>query len=162
MKTFKYLFFLSFLLFISCKSDEDTFIYQVNEVNVSQVGSDKQNVKSTNEFISIAYSDLFGTTISQGVLTDLALVYTAFGDKKMIEDLIIRNFLDEPGISIPSTQEMRSDVEAFVKSAFNKFFNRDPNELEAWQVAQIIEGDDSITPELVYYSFMTSNEYRYY
>ena len=147
--------------FSSCKKDPK-YIYGVNDVNVSQPGVSKPNVKSTIEFISIAYSDLFGTTISAGELTDLSLCYLAFGDKKFIEDLIIRNFLNKPGVIIPTQSAMTADVSTFVNATYRKFYNRDPNEFEKWQVVNYINGNSSVTPELVYYAFMTSDEYRYY
>ena len=153
--------FLFAVILHSCKKDV-SYIYDVNDVTVSQPGVSKPNVKSTLEFISIAYSDLFGTTIGAGELTDLSLCYLAFGDKKFIEDLIIRNFLNKTGVIIPSQSSMTADVPAFVQATYRKFYNRDPNEFEKWQIVNKINGDASITPELVYYSFMTSDEYRYY
>lgn len=146
----------------SCKKDP-SYVYDVNSVNVTQPGVSKPNVKSTLEFISIAYSDLFGTTISAGELTDLSLAYLSFGDKKFIEDLIIRNFLNKPGVIIPSQSTMTADVSKFVSDTYRKFYNRDPNEFEKWQVVNYINSNmANITPELIYYSFMTSDEYRYY
>jgi len=145
----------------SCKK-ELSYIYDVNDVTVSQPGVSKPNVKSTLEFISIAYSDLFGTTIGAGELTDLSLCYLAFGDKKFIEDLIIRNFLNKPGVIIPTQASMTADIPAFVSATYRKFYNRDPNEFEKWQIVNYINGNSNVTPELVYYSFMTSDEYRYY
>ncbi|TAL59666.1 MAG: hypothetical protein EPN85_08895 [Bacteroidetes bacterium] len=145
----------------SCKKDV-SYIYDVNDTTVSQTGISKPNVKSTLEFISIAYSDLFGTAIGAGELTDLSLCYLAFGDKKFIEDLIIRNFLNKTGVIIPAQVTMTADVSSFVQATYRKFYNRDPNEFEKWQIMNKINGDSSITPELVYYSFMTSDEYRYY
>lgn len=155
--------FLAFvcLCVTSCKKDV-SYIYDVNDTNVTQPGVSKPNVKSTLEFISIAYSDLFGTTIGAGELTDLSLSYLAFGDKKFIEDRIIRNFLNKTGVIIPTQTTMTADVGAFVQATYRKFYNRDPNEFEKWQIVNKINGDSSITPELVYYSFMTSDEYRYY
>ena len=145
----------------SCKKDID-YVYDVNDSTVSQPGVIKLNVKSTLEFISIAYSDLFGTSIGAGDLTDMSLCYLAFGDKKFIEDLIIRNFLNKPGVIIPTQASMTADVPAFVSATYRKFYNRDPNEFEKWQVIDMINGNSAITPELVYYSFMTSDEYRFY
>jgi hypothetical protein len=145
----------------SCKKDI-SYVYDVNDSTVTQPGVNKPNVKSTLEFISIAYSDLFGTSIGAGDLTDMSLCYLAFGDKKFIEDLIIRNFLNKPGVIIPTQAAMTADVPAFVAATYRKFYNRDPNEFEKWQIINKINGDPSITPELVYYSFMTSDEYRYY
>lgn len=115
MKTFiKYFFFLFFTATIfSCKK-ETTYTYGVNDVTVTQTGVNKPNVKNTIEFISIAYSDLFGTTIGATELTELSLCYLAFGDKKFIEDLIIRNFLNKTGVIIPLQATMTADVNAFV------------------------------------------------
>jgi len=152
------LFFCAILVLSSCKKD----VYDVNNVAVSQDGVAKPNVKSTVEFISIAYSDLFGNTIDQSKLTDLGVAYEAFGDKKLIEDLIIRNFLNAQGVSIPTTVAMNTDVNLFVIATYKKFYNREPNEFELWQLSNLIQNDVNTTPELVYYAFMTSNEYRYY
>lgn len=158
-----FVFFLTAIAITSCKKDaHKAYIYDVNNVGVSQDGVAKPNVKSTVEFISIAYSDLYGNTIDQAKLTNLGTAYDAFGDKKLIEDLIIRNFLNATGVSIPTTIEMNADVNLFVINTYKKFYNREPNEFELWQMKTLIQNDANTTPELVYYAFMTSNEYRYY
>jgi len=158
-----YLLCLAAFAVTGCKKDaHKSYIYDVNNVAVSQAGVSKPNVKSTIEFISIAYSDLFGNTIDQTKLTELGTAYDAFGDKKIIEDLIIRNFLKAPGVSIPTVAAMNADVHLFVVNTYKKFYNREPNEFELWQLNNLIQNDPNSTPELIYYSFMTSNEYRYY
>jgi hypothetical protein len=156
-----YIVLSGIFILASCKK-ETKYTYAVNDVSVSTPGISKPNLKSNLEFISIAYSDLFGTTIKPNDLTDLSLCYLSFGDKKFIEDMIIRNFLNKPGVIIPTQSQMMSDVPKFVKDTYRKFFNRDPNEFEKWQVVNYISGTASITPELVYYAFMTSDEYRFY
>lgn len=158
-----YLLLLVVLFTSSCKKEAPTtYIYGVNGVGVTQDGVSKPNVKSTVEFISIAYSDLFGNTINQATLTDLATAYVSFADRKLIEDMIIRNFLNAPGVDIPTLTEMNANVPTFIINSYKKFYNREPNEFELWQMENLIESDSAITPELVYYAFMTSNEYRYY
>jgi len=57
---------------------------------------------------------------------------------------------------------MNADVEQFIKDGYVKFFNRLPNEFELWHIENEIAGDNTITPELIYFAMMTSNEYRYY
>ena len=166
-KNMKYKGLLSVLFAIAlatgCKKDPPkSYIYGVNDVGVTQEGVSKPNVKSTVEFISIAYSDLFGNTIDQSTLTDLGTAYVAFGDRKLIEDLIIRNFLNAQGVAIPTVAQMNADVPLFIVNTYKKFYNRVPNEFELWQFTNLISSDSNITPELVYYAFMTSNEYRYY
>ena len=163
LRTLFGLFFLFIIPFEGCKKDtQKKYIYDVNSAPVAQAGVAKPNVKSTVEFISIAYSDLFGTTIDQAKLTSLGTAYNAFGDKKLIEDLIIRNFLNTTGVSIPTKVSMNANVPLFVTNTYKKFYNRVPNEFELWQLTNLITNDVSSTPELVYYAFMTSNEYRYY
>lgn len=158
-----FLFVLVSIAITSCKKETNkSYIYDVNNVGVAQDGVAKPNVKSTVEFISIAYSDLYGNTIDQTKLTDLGTAYNAFGDKKLIEDLIIRNFLNANGVSIPTIVAMNADVNLFVINTYKKFYNREPNEFELWQMKSLIQSDVNTTPELVYYAFMTSNEYRYY
>jgi hypothetical protein len=70
--------------------------------------------------------------------------------------------LNSPNVSLPDNQSMRNDIHLFVKNAYLKLYNREPNELEAYTLGSFISEDAAITPELVYYSMMTSDEYRYY
>lgn len=144
----------------SCKKDTD-FIYGVEDVDIHKPDASKPNVKSTFTFISIAYSDLFGANISQSQLVELQTAYAGFGDQRLIEQMIIKNFLNDVGIDIPSQTEMDANKEQFIKNSYVKFFNRLPNEFELWHIEKEIT-DESLTPELVYYAMMTSNEYRYY
>ena len=154
------IYLLIFLVFISCKKDEKKYVYQVQEVYVEQPGADKPNVKLSTQYISIAYSDIFGKTIPSGTLDDLITTYISFGDVAVIEDLIIRNFLNSDEAVIPSDSEMRADVNSFIKKCFNQFYGREPNEQELWYFAKKITDNTSLTPDVIYYSFLTSNEYR--
>ena len=86
--------------FSSCKKKE--YIYEVNSVNVSNEGVNKTNLKNNTEFISIVYSDLYGTTIPNAKLTNLSIEYDACGDKELIEDLIVRNLLNDPSVVLPT------------------------------------------------------------
>lgn len=144
-----------------CKK-EPSYIYDVNPVLVEQEGGIKQHLKTTTEFISIAYSDLFVTIISNNDLQKLNVAYSAFGDRKLIEDMIIKNFLNSPAISIPTPIQMQNDVSKFVSDTYKKLYNRQPNEYEKYYMVKAINADAAITPVLVYYAMMTSNEYRYY
>ncbi len=151
--------FILLLIISSCKKE---FTYEVKDVNVEQPGNGKSNVKSTTEFISIAYSDLFNTTIPNDSLLYINQAYQSFGDKKLIEDRIIRHFLNRSDVLIPTDQQMRSNIPAFVSQVMQKLFNRNPNAFENYFITNIIHSDASISPVAVYYAMMTSNEYRYY
>lgn len=162
MRPIKYLPLLSAIVLLASCAKEPDIIYGVNDVNIGRPDAPKQYVKSQTEFISIAYTDLFGTNISQQELLDLGKAYDSFGDLKLIEDMIIRNFLNSPDVDIPTDAAMRADVAAFVSASYQKFFNRHPNEFELWYMTELIQDDSGLTPEMFYYAMMTSNEYRYY
>jgi len=153
---------LGFLLSITACKKETVYVYEVDTVTSRQDDVNKGIPKSTVEFVSIAYADVFGNTISQNNLSRLTLLYLAFGDKRLIEDLLIKNMLNSPNVEITSNSEMRSNVSGFVSAIYSRLFNRDPNELEAFTLENAINDDPELTPELIYYSMMTSNEYRYY
>ena len=153
------LLFLVLLAITACK--KDTF-YEVNPVDVSQTGADKPNLKSNIELISIAYSDLFGSSISQSQLNDLSGAYESFGDKNVLVEIIIKNMLNTPGVNLPAAPDMRADIPGFIDNTYRKLYNRQPNEFERWFLEDQIAKDTTLSPELIYYSMMTANEYRYY
>lgn len=165
MKASKYILatlLLATLGLLSACQKEKNIVYQVNDVDVNKPEGSKDYVKSQTEFISIAYTDLFGQNISQTELQSLAVPYAGFGDLKLIEDMIIKNFLNNPSAIVPSNATMRANVSQFIVETYQKFLNRNPNEFELWHMKSLIEENTDITPELVYYAIMTSNEYRYY
>ena len=162
-KIMKKLVLFAILIFAlsSCKKETD-FVYEVNDVQVSKDKIGKGIPKTTVEFISIAYSDLVGSTISQNDLSRVTLLYLAFGDKRLIEDLLIKNIVNSPVVNIPTEEVMRNDISAFINSTYLKLFNREPNEVELYTLSKQISENTNITPKLVYYAMMTSDEYRYY
>jgi hypothetical protein len=160
MKKILFVFLIS-VVFTSCKKETE-YIYEVNDVQVRQENIGKGFPKSTIEFLSIAYSDIFGNTISQNQLNRLSLLYLAFGDKKLLEDLLIKNMINRPESLLPSNQTMRADVDLFIVNAYQKLYNRSPNELEVFTLKKNINENAQMTAVMVYYAMMTSDEYRYY
>ena len=153
---------MGFIFFASSCKKKTQYVYGVDDATVSPDGSNKPNVKTTTEFISIAYSDLFGKTISTTDLNKIATAYESFGDQKLIEELIIKNFLNSSGTNIVSKADMKKDVNGFVSQAYKKFYGREASAFELWNIANTINSDTTLTPELIYFGMMTSNEYRYY
>jgi hypothetical protein len=154
-------FWMIFIISSGCKK-ERIVVYEVNQERVYQNANEKKSLKNETEFISIAYSDLFETNITYDMLQKIQGPYVSFGDRGLMVDLIIRNFLASPAARIPSDSEMRADIPRFVSETYMKFYNREPNEYEQWKMEQMIRNDSKITAELVYYAMMTSDEYRYY
>lgn len=150
------------ILLWGCQKKETTYVYQVDDVEVNKPASEKSNVKSQTEFIAIAYADLTGNNISSTALEDLLAPYRAFGDQKLIEQMIIKSFLNNPNIDIPTKTEMLADVDVFITDAYKRFYNREPDEFELWQMKSFIGDGSGVEPQLVYYAIMTSDEYRYY
>ena len=158
----KLIFIFSILLLFSCKKEKNV-TYQLNDVTIENNTANKDHLKSTTEFISIAYSDIFGTVVSTNKLAELSQIYKAFGDKKLIEQMVIKNFLNEPSIQIPQIDRSSiSTINSFVQNVYIKLYNRTPDEYELWFVADMITKDNDLTSELIYFSLMTANEYRYY
>jgi hypothetical protein len=161
MKNFTLLIAL-IITFTAC-TEEKEYQYEVNDVKVSQEGTEKTNRKSTSEFISIAYSDLYGTAIPQTKLVNLSIAYSSFGDLNVIEERIISNFLNDTGnIQLPPSISVNGDTSQFIVNTYRKFYNRNPNEFEKYKWMEMIRNDISITPATMYFVFMTSDEYRFY
>jgi hypothetical protein len=146
---------------IGCKK-ETNYIYEVEDVQVTKDQSEKTVSKTMVEFISIAYADVFGLTISQNDLGILSLLYLAFGDKVLIEDVLVKNMLNSTEANLPSDAEMRSNIGLYVKNTYLKLYNREPNELESFTLNKKISDNLEMTSAMVYYAMMTSNEYRFY
>ena len=141
----------------SCKK-HDSYSYVVDSETISEAGVKKPYLKSNTEFVSIAYTDIFGSTISTTQLDKLQTGYLAFGDKGILEDLIVRNFLNKSSKQLPTT--ISTDVAGFITDAYKKVYNRLPNEYEVYYLKELISKNPSITAEMFYYALMTSNEYR--
>ncbi|MFN0188063.1 MAG: hypothetical protein ACKVQV_05120 [Bacteroidia bacterium] len=156
-----YIFVICSLLFTSCEKEVD-YLYEVNPVTVQSPGSIKSNAKSTVEFLTIAWADLFGTQIPQQELSKLNTVYVAFGDKKMIEDRILLNFLSKSGVQIPAQTNVAGDTTLYINNTYKKLFNRDANAFEKYYLKEQIRLNASMTSKVIWYALMTSNEYRYY
>jgi hypothetical protein len=152
---------LSSLLFTACEKEVD-YLYEVNPVSVQTPGSVKTNAKSTVEFLTIAWADLFGTQIPQQELSKLNTVYVAFGDKKMIEDRILLNFLSKSGVQIPAQTNVSGDTVLYINNTYKKLFNRDANAFEKYYLKEQIRLNASMTSKVIWYALMISDEYRYY
>jgi hypothetical protein len=88
--------------------------------------------------------------------------YEGFGEDYIIRDMIVRDMIKRSSVVIPSATEMRNDVSGFVRDTYTRFYKREPSDLEKWTVQNQITQDTTITPVMVYYSFMSAEEYLYY
>jgi hypothetical protein len=154
--------FLSGVLISCTKEKQQVNRYVLGDVAAPGYFPGKNNIKSDLQFISIAFTDLYGVQIPNAKLSALTEGYNSLGDKQIIIDRILRNLLKDPSIQKPDMQSMRGDIPLFVRDCYRRFLVREPNESELWYLKKLIEENETLTPEDIFYAFMTSEEYKYY
>ena len=164
------LIFIALMTFSACKKETnvikqpvvDNYIYGVNGENLYQSNVEKDKQKTSEQYISILYANLFQNAVSQNDLVELAELRLCIGDKQAADELILNNFVNSGNVTIPSDSEMRADVEKFIEDTYLRFFLRKPNAYEVFELKKEIEDDEGLTPELIYQAFALSNEYKFY
>ena len=159
----KYIIYALSLLFLfaSCQP-EDKYLYEVNSVDVLPVNANKTKQKTIEQFVSILYANLFQTALSADEMVEIRKVVQSIGDKELVYEILISNFMNKPGVIVPSDEEMRGDIDEFLVETYKRFYVRFPTEAEKAYMRNFIESDPNVTAELVYFSFALSNEYQFY
>lgn len=145
----------------ACKKNDDN-TYGVNNVDLLPPGAGKTKLKSNEQYVSILYANLFQSALSANRLFDITQCIESIGDKDIAREVIISNFMNKPGVLIPSDSLMDANPEQFVIETYNRFLVRNPTEAEKTWFVNYIGANPNVTPELVYFSFALSNEYMYY
>ena len=127
------IYILILIVLSSCKRDP-SYIFEVNDVDVSASTGEKNRLKTDIEFVSIAHTDIFGSNISSNDLDNIT----------------------------PIDKSSKTSIESFVIDTYMKLYNREPDAFEKWYLSDLIHNNDVINAEIVYFSMMTANEYRYY
>jgi len=159
-KTIIFCLFVFVALCTSCRKEMP--VYEINRETVNMNTIDKNTLKRNTEFISQSYADLFGKPIGSNALNRSIICYEAFSDKALVEDMIIRDMIRAAGAYIPLREEIISNVDSFTVASYKKFYHRPPNELEVWNMRNLVQADTALTPGMVYYAIMTSDEYKFY
>jgi hypothetical protein len=146
---------------LSCQKDLQK-VYDINRQQVSLTTIDKDNFKQELSLISLAHTDLFATPIEGWKLNQCIADFAATNDKEAMLDLILRGFLNQNNLPLPTDTQMRNDIESFVSTTYQKFYHREPSPFEAFKLKQIIENDTALKPVMLYYSFLSSDEYRFF
>ena len=136
--------------------------YKLNDVNLYSSASEKKNLKTDEQFISILYTDLFGKSIDNEELKRLNKAYSSLGDKSLVIDIMIRSMLVNSDAIIADKNAMRARPEEFIEETYKRFLVRTPNEQEKWFLKNRIESNQELNPVDIYYALLTSDEYRYY
>ncbi|MCB9261991.1 MAG: hypothetical protein H6607_06425 [Flavobacteriales bacterium] len=151
----------SLVLFASCEKDV-VATFDVNDVDITDKSLDKDRAKTNKQYISILYTTLHQKAISSKQLVSTERVIESVGDKVLVNELIYSNYMNSGEAVVPTNEEMRADLEQFVKDTYKKFYVRIPSELEVAFFVNYLEANPQITPEVVYMSFATSDEYQFY
>ena len=158
MKYFPFLFLL--LLAVGCT--EETVVYEVNPVTVTSNNGGKTKLKSTEQFLNVAYANLYQTALSPTELARLSDVVASIGDKQVAYETVIAKMMSDPAVVLPSTEDMRADLPAFITATYQRFYVRNPTEAEKTWWVNYLETRTNLTAEEVYFTFATSNEYAFY
>lgn len=151
------------LVFSSCKKNKNN--YGVAEVPSYGDNLDKDKAKSNIEFHSILSTNLFQRPSSINELTRTDRVIQSCGDKTLINEVIISNYMNTPNVKLPSRKMMIDSTERFVEETYIRFFIRRPTQAEKTWFINFINANKSnpnFRPELVYTAFAASDEYMFY
>jgi hypothetical protein len=154
-------FFALALVFSSC-TKERIIGYEVDNASVVEDKSRKTKKKNDAEFISILYTNLYQSAISPNQLYKTQNVLYSIGDQDVANEMLLSNYFNTSGITIPTNAVMRSDIESFVINTYKRFYLRYPSEGEKAFFKQYISSNPQVTVEMVYTAFACSEEYQYY
>jgi hypothetical protein len=155
-------FCVTILTQVSCKKVIDPDQYEVKEVNLYSSISEKDKLKSQEQYVSILYTNLFQQTLSGNKLVQINNCLESIGDKELGREVLISNFMNKPNVQLPSDSIMRANPRNFVLDTYERFFVRIPSEAEVAWMVNFIEANPQLSTELVYFAFALSNEYLYY
>ncbi|WNJ19734.1 hypothetical protein [Pontibacter sp. G13] len=145
----------------SCQTPT-SYTYEVLPLEIPAPQSEKTKLKTTEQYISVLYTDLFQKALSPQDMSQLRQLIQSVGDKDVIHEIILSNFLNRPDVIIPTRTDMEADIDDFLEDTYHRFYIRPPTEAERNYLRNHIVSHPELTPELVYISFALSDEYQYY
>lgn len=165
MRIFKLTGFLVLVVMTGACKKKDNNTYEV--VNTAAYGDNlnKDKSKSNIEFHSILSTNLFQKPSSINELSRIDRVMQSCGDKTLINEVIISNYMNSASVKLPSRRMMTDSTERFVEETFIRFFIRRPTEAEKTWFINFISANKTnpnFRPELVYTAFAASDEYMFY
>jgi hypothetical protein len=151
---------LSLVLFSSC--EKEYYVYDINDVEITPLNSYKDKPKTHAQYISILYANMFQTAIGPNQMLQALKAIESIGDKQVAYDILVSKYMNDPNVKLPTNESMRNDPESFIRETYKRFLVRQPTEAELQWMINYIESRPSLTTELVYFSFATSNEHAHY
>ena len=149
-----------FISISSCKKDEP--IYDINQIQSNSYNANKTKLKTPGQYISILYANLFQKALSANELVEITRCIESVGDKEIVHEVIISNFMNKEEVTIPSDSLMRVDLNSFIEETYKRFYVRDITEAEREYFLNFFESHPNVSSEMVYTAFSLSNEYQFY
>jgi len=160
MKKLFIIFAIMLIAFASCKKEEP--IYDVNQIQSTSYNANKNKLKSTAQYISILYANLFQKALSANELVEITRCIESIGDKEVAHEIVLSNFMNQTGVTLPSDSLMRADLDVFLEETYKRFYVRDITEAEREFFLKFFESHPNVSAEMVYSAFSLSNEYQFY
>ena len=155
------LFCLFFLLSImSCQ--EDYYVYGIEDIEIKPVNSEKDKAKTNAQYIAILYTNMFQKAIGPNQMLQALKAVESIGDKQIAYDILVSKYMRDQDVILPTVESMQADPETFIRETYTRFLVRQPTEAELQWMINYIQSRPALTPELVYFSFATSNEHFHY
>jgi hypothetical protein len=148
------------LLFATCKKDDP--VYGVNQIESYAYNANKNKLKTPSQYISILYANLFQTALSANELVEITNCIESVGDKELVHEVVISNFMNKEGVTIPSDSLMRADLNLYIEEVYKRFYVRDISEAEREFFLDFFASHPNVSSEMVYTAFALSNEYQFY
>ena len=153
------LFSISLVIY-SCT--KETNLYEIDDLTILPVNSQKNKPKTITQYISILYTNLFQKAIGPNKMLEAQKAILSIGDKQVAFDILVSKYMNDPQVVLPSDDDMRNDPETFVRETYKRFLVRQPTEAELTWMLNYINSQPQLTPELVYVAFATCNEHFHY
>ena len=147
-------------LTFSCAEPYD--VYEIEDLTILPVNSQKTKPKTITQYISILYTNLFQKAIGPNKMLEAQKAILSIGDKQVAFDILVSKYMNDKSVVLPTVDEMRNNTEQFVRDTYKRFLVRQPTEAELKWMINYIESRPQLTPELVYFSFATCNEHFHY
>ena len=146
---------------MGCKKEPERF-FELNNVTLLPPSPGKDKLKTIEQYVSILYTNLFQEALAPSSVYEISIAIESVGDFELAREVLISNFMNKPGVYLPTEAEMNADLEAFITETYNRFLIRNPTEAETTWFKNYISSNPNIRPEIVYFSFALSDEYMYY
>ncbi|GIV34477.1 MAG: hypothetical protein KatS3mg031_2012 [Chitinophagales bacterium] len=151
--------FTGLFLLLSCVHQTT---YHLPDTTLYEYTANKPRLKTDAQFISIAYTDLFGRAIPPMELEQIKNIFLSQGDVTLNYDGYISYLLERADSLLPPDSLMRADIESFTERLYLALLNRRPGQYEIFNMATVIRNNPDIKVRDVYFALMTSEEYKRY